>query len=86
MEGWTERERDCGIGGRGNSLRPVGELHHEVESGDEHQEVEEGVRVGHTVLLIVVVTHVPATLILIVIIPVIVLLVLICADKITTHH
>ena len=49
-------------------LDPVGELHHEVEHSQEHEEVEEGVAVGHVLLLVVHRAHVPSPLVLVVIV------------------
>ena len=46
---------------------PVGELHHEVEHGQEHEEVEEGVAVGHMLLLVIHRAHVPPPLVLVVV-------------------
>ena len=34
-------------------LVPTGECHHDVEGSEGHREVEEGVRVGHALLLVV---------------------------------
>ena len=42
-----------------NLLSPVGELHHEVEHREKHQEVEEGVAVGHSLFLIIDMRHPP---------------------------
>ena len=41
------------------SLVPVGELHHDVEGGQHHQSMEEGVAVGDPILLVVHVAHLP---------------------------
>ena len=49
-----------------DSLGPVGELHHEVEHGQNHQGVEEGVAIGHTFFLVIFAGHPPLPLLLVV--------------------
>lgn len=51
-----------------DSLSPVGELHHEVEHCQHHQEVEEGVAVCHCLFLIVTSMHGPLAPVLTIII------------------
>ena len=40
-----------------HSLVPVGQLHHDVEGGQKHQCMEEGVAVGDPILLIIHIAH-----------------------------
>ena len=42
---------------RGNSLVPVGELHHHIHGGDKKHEMEEAIAVCHMLLLVIVNSH-----------------------------
>ena len=52
-----------------DSLSPVSELHHEIQRGNEHEEMEERVAVVHLSLLIVDVTHPPFSLLVLPLLP-----------------